>query len=165
MKGLSGMSIGKCPTCTAIHSATRAPPGHCTGFARGQRAIGVEVVVHAPLAERVVEVVRRQAAHGVPSCDPGLVCGQVVLRVVRGDLAPGGEPHLVVAGDVAQHLVERGDAVRLADQEGVQRHAHHRAGLRAFLVQLVELRLADLGEARGGVLRMTSSGTSFISSE
>ena len=74
---------------------------------------------------------------------------EVVVDVVLRDLAPRRQPDLVVAGDVREHRVERGDAVRLADQIRVQRHAHHRAGFRAFLVQLVELRLADGGVALG----------------
>src|SRR5512134_513053 len=73
----------------------------------------------------------------------------VVLDEVPGDLPPAGEPHLVVAGDIAQRVLEGLDAVRPTDEVGVQRDAHHRARLPAFGVQAIELPSQDVGIAAG----------------
>ena len=76
----------------------------------------------------------------------------VVGDVVLGDLIGGGLPDPVVGHDVGQHVVEVFDAVGLADQERVQGDAHDPTTFRAFLIQPVELRLADVGEVLGGVV-------------
>src|SRR5882757_1828233 len=55
------------------------------------------------------------------------------------DLPAGGEPHPVMRGDVGERLVEPGDAVRHADQVGMQADRHDPAGLRALGVKRVEL--------------------------
>src|SRR6266850_6889039 len=69
---------------------------------------------------------------------------KMVIQEVARDLTPGGEPDLVVAGDVGERLLERLQAVGLAYEVRVQRDAHHGARLRAFLVQAIELALDDL---------------------
>src|SRR3989442_13256835 len=60
------------------------------------------------------------------------------------DFAAGREPDLVVAGDVAECLLERIDAIRLSDEVRVQRNAHDRARFLAFGVEAVELALDDV---------------------
>src|SRR6266850_8235703 len=69
---------------------------------------------------------------------------EMVIEEVARDLASGGEPDLVVAGDVGERILERLEPVGLADEVRVQRDAHHRARLVAFLVQAVELAPDDL---------------------
>ncbi len=61
------------------------------------------------------------------------------------DLAPGGQPDLVVAGDVRQRFFERSHAVGLTDQIRVQWNTHHGARFFALGVQAVELALEDVG--------------------
>ena len=67
-----------------------------------------------------------------------------MIEEVLRDLAPGREPDLVVAGDVGERLLEGRDTIGLADQVRMQRDAHHRAGIRALLVEPVELALDDV---------------------
>src|SRR6266850_2481213 len=69
---------------------------------------------------------------------------KMVIEEVARDLAPGGEPYPVMAGDVGERILEGLQAIRLADEVGMQRDAHHRARVLAFLVQAVELAPDDL---------------------
>src|SRR5713226_5648254 len=57
------------------------------------------------------------------------------------DLLAGGEPHAVVGGDVAERLVEPGDAVRHADQVGMQADRHDPTRRCALGVERIELAL------------------------
>ena len=59
----------------------------------------------------------------------------MVRVVVIRDLTGARDPGAAVAGDVPQHLGERSDPMRLTDQIGVQRDAHHRSRLLAFARQ------------------------------
>src|SRR6266849_6163066 len=63
------------------------------------------------------------------------------LQPVAHDFLTGGEPYLVVRCDVAERLVEPGDAVRHADQIGVEADRHDPARMRALGVERVELAL------------------------
>src|SRR5437762_7047175 len=55
------------------------------------------------------------------------------------DLRARREPHAVMRGDVADGFVEPGDAMRHADQIGMQADRHDAAGLRDLGVERVEL--------------------------
>src|SRR3954467_15572956 len=59
----------------------------------------------------------------------------LLLEIGFDDLASGGEPDAGVGGDEVERVDERPDAVRLADDPGMQRDAHHLAGLAAFFVE------------------------------
>src|SRR5271166_879881 len=67
-----------------------------------------------------------------PSCR----AGALAIRV--DDFRSGGEPDLVVSGDVLQRPVEIANPVRRPDEEGMQRDAHHPRDAGAFVVKHVE---------------------------
>ena len=81
------------------------------------------------------------------------------------DRAGRGEPDRVaMRGDVAQRALEMPQPVRLADDVGVQRDAHHQRPRLRLLQHLVELVDDHVGEVRGAVLAARrSAGMSFSS--
>src|SRR5260370_7618174 len=66
-----------------------------------------------------------------------------MLGVPGGDLASGRQTDAVMRHDMSERLVEGCDALRLAGEERMKRQAHHRAALRTFGIELVELGLDD----------------------
>src|SRR5215469_10907191 len=75
--------------------------------------------------------------------------GRVVmmLEIPVRNLASGGEPYRLTRGDVAQHVLERRDPMRLADDEWMDRQAQHHACIDAFFIELVERRFRHSGIA------------------
>src|SRR5215510_9547908 len=62
-------------------------------------------------------------------------------KVIIGNLAPGGAPNPILGGDVVERLLELPHAMRLPDEERMQRQAHDLAIFRALHVEAVKLRL------------------------
>src|SRR5262245_63138918 len=62
----------------------------------------------------------------------------VVLVVPICNFAGGREPDTIVRFDVLQHLMERSDAMRLPNHEGMKRHAYDHAVILALAMELVK---------------------------
>src|SRR5215218_3691625 len=109
---------------SANESATQVP---ARLGSRG--AIFARIRAGPPIAPRQEEFGRvRRASLGALPCSRR--SGESVpagVREMARNLAAGRKPDAVVTGDVAQRLGERLDPVRLADEEGVERDAHHGA--------------------------------------
>ncbi len=108
-------------------------------------------MVHAVAAEGIAQMFLGQAAHGASPTrlGGGLERLQMVGDEVVCDLPPRRQPHLVVAGDVAQRLLEGLEAVGPADQIGMQRDAHHRAAVCPSSYSLSNWRRMISAYARG----------------
>src|SRR5437016_4939370 len=94
----------------------------------------LNAIISLPHPEEARSAVSKDAAGGCSKRRAGIEPGAY-------DLLAGGEPHAVMGGDVVERLAEAGDAVRDADQVGVEANRHDPAGLRALGVKRVELAL------------------------
>src|SRR5204862_2153037 len=105
------------------------------------RALSSTSVIRPPDRGRPGRPFLSEMAGGTPAIPDWSKRGAGIEPGVH-DLRAGREPHAVMRGDVADGFVEPGDAMRHADQIGMQADRHDAAGLRALGVEGVQLAFA-----------------------
>src|SRR5882757_2068528 len=142
------ISHSTAPRSSTTLTAVRAPPGQLTGCRPGSGLQANQSWSYPGRTDR--EAVASWTLRASDICGPGHgeVGIEVVREVVLDDVAGRGDPG-TVAPEVLQNAIQAGDAVRLADSEGMQGERHQPAAMDLrFASQFVELSDATPGVSR-----------------